>query len=112
MPVVQVPVDQDLRPNTAPGKAVRIAELGHGSVWIQYRRHEHKSDDQLTFYELVARTHDLGLDKLPEDFGRIMEQEIALSDIAVRIKTVEEAAQMMFQTYIENFEYTRRAGPP
>ena len=102
----------DLSPNTAPGKAVQIAELGHGSVWIQYRYHHTRAIDQLSFHEQIAKAHDLAMDKLPEDFGRLLETELGMSDIAVRIKNIDDAAQKMFVTYIDDFEYTKRAGPP
>ena len=45
--VDQVPIKRDPSPNTAPGKAVHIAELGHGSVWLQYRHHHKRAHDQL-----------------------------------------------------------------
>ena len=111
-PVGQAQVDHNIRPNTTPGKAVHIAELGHGSVWVQYRRHEHRTEDQLTLPELIARQNDLPLVKLSDDFGNLMEQELALSDLALRVQTIEDAAQTLFKSYIDNFEDTRRAGPP
>ena len=71
-----------------------------------------RADDQLSFHEQVAKAHNLAMDKLPEDFGRIMEAEINLSDIGVRIRNIDEAAQKMFATYIDDFEYSQCAGRP
>ena len=112
VPVGQVPMNCDFSPNTAPGKAIQIAELGHGSVWIQYRYNHTRGVDQLSFHEKIAKTHNLAINKLPDDFGKLLETEVGLSDIAVRVKNIDDTAQKMFATYLENYEYTQRAGPP
>ena len=97
---------------TAPGKAIQIAELGHGSVWLQYRYHHTRGADQLSFHEKIAKAHNLTMEKLPDDFGKLLETELGQSDITVRVKNIDYTAQKMFATYLENYEYTQRAGPP
>ena len=112
VPVGQVPINCDLSPNTAPGKAIQVAELGHGAVWLQYRYHHTRGLDQLSFHEKIAKTHNLALDKLPHDFGKLLETELALSDIAVRVRNIDDTAKTMFATYLENYEYSQQAGHP
>ena len=49
-------------------------------------------------------------DKLSADFAEMLEHEVSRSDLAARVQTVDDAAKKLFETYIDNYEYTQRAG--
>ena len=110
--VEQARVDDNIMLNSSSGKAIQIAELGHGSVWVQYRQHQHRSDGALSQSELAAKQYGLPLDKLGVDFGTLLEQELEQSDLPLRVQTVNNAAKVLFSTYVDDYEFTQRAGPP
>ena len=99
-----------LQPNDGPGRAFCVAELGHGAVWIQYRSHEGRQAQSLSQAERAARSYGLPTEKLGADFAEMLEAEVDRSELAVRVQTVDDAAKKLFETCVDDYEYTQSAG--
>ena len=109
-PVPVVPDGGSPRSNDNPGRAILVSELGHGSVWVQYRRHSGgRADETLSRAERMAKGYGLSNEKLGIDFANLLESEIDRSDIELRVQAVDNAAQKMFETHVNDYHYTQQA---
>ena len=106
-----VPVENAPMPINHPGAAIRIADLGHGSVWVQYRRHTSgRPASSLTEAARLADYYGLGHEKLGWDFAKLLEEEIYRSDMTVRIAQANAVAMKMFETCVDDYHFRQQAG--